>query len=118
MNLETQRRDVDKRIRVFKRDRQSKIKNFLYLPEEPKQLLVILPDDDWSRLPYAFLGDNSINKRVNINPPMDSSSEKYTIPQYASGSSFAIIKQQLHIFGGVRNQRRVISNDSTYFIDL
>ena len=90
----------DKRVRVFKNDEKTEIKNFLFLEKKywhcPK-LLVILGDYFHDVLPYLFYDgilDYSITK---ITPPdyFGGSIAKYT---YASKS--AVVKGQLHFFGG------------------
>ena len=90
----------DKRVRVFKVDRKTEIKNFVFLEKKyfhcPK-LLVILGDKDGDGLPYLFLDGIVANSTPTISPPdyFDGSIAKYT---YASMS--AVVKDQLHFFGG------------------
>lgn len=92
-------KQADKRIRVFKPGGGAKIKNFVHFTEPPKQIVVILPHTSYNWLPFAFLGDGSINNEVVINPPMDLIPKK-TISQYTQASRHAVIKNQLYIFGG------------------
>ena len=90
----------DKRVRVFKVDRKTEIKNFVFLEKKywhcPK-LLVILGDKYGDGLPYLFLDGIVANSTPTISPPdyFDGSIAKYT---YYSRS--AVVKDQLHFFGG------------------
>ena len=72
------------------------------------QIIVILPTNEHNWQPFAFLGDGSINQDFSINPPMDST-DRQTITLYTELSKHAVIKNQLFIFGGVLNSKRVIT---------
>ena len=99
----------DKRVRVFKVDRKTKIKNFVFLEKKyfhcPK-LLVILGGYDGDGLPYLFLDGIVAKSTPTISPPdyFDGSIAKYT---YHSMS--AVVKDQLHFFGGLDTGFRVSS---------
>ena len=90
----------DKRVRVFKVDEKTEIKNFVFLEKKyfhcPK-LLVILGDYYGDGLPYLFLDGIVANSTPTISPPdyFDGSIAKYTY-----GSRSAVVKDQLHFFGG------------------
>ena len=90
----------DKRVRVFKVDRKTEIKNFVFLEKKyshcPK-LLVILGDYNGVGLPYLFLDGIVANSTPTISPPdyFDGSIAKYTY-----GSMTAVVKGQLYFFGG------------------
>ena len=90
----------DKRVRVFKVDRKTEIKNFVFLEKKyshcPK-LLVILGDYNDVGLPYLFLDGIVANSTPTISPPdyFDGSIAKYTYYSKA-----AVVKDQLHFFGG------------------
>ena len=97
----------DKRVRVFKVDRKTEIKNFVFLEKKyfhcPK-LLVILGDYYGDGLPYLFLDGIVANSTPTISPPdyYDGSIAKYTY-----GSMTAVVKDQLHFFGGYFGPFRV-----------
>ena len=103
----------DKRVRVFKVDRKTEIKNFVFLEKKywhcPK-LLVILGDwnsyDGYYGLPYLFLDGIVANSTPTISPPdyYDGSIAKYTYR-----SMTAVVKDQLHFFGGFLGNFRVSS---------
>ena len=97
----------DKRVRVFKVEKKMEIKNFVFLEKKywhcPK-LLVILGDG--VGLPYLFLDGIVANSTPIISPPdyFGRSIAKYT---YASKA--AVVKDQLHFFGGYCGGFRVSS---------
>ena len=90
----------DKRVRVFKVDEKTEIKNFVFLEKKyfhcPK-LLVILGDYWGNGLPYLFLDGIVANSTPTISPP-----DYYdgSIGKYSYGSTSAVVKDQLHFFGG------------------
>ena len=94
----------DKRIRVFKLDRQAQIKNFVYSIEPQKEILAIVPGEFWG-LPYVLHGDGIHTKSAYTFPPENDG--KFTIGDYTGGSSYAVIENQLYIFGGWHNGRKV-----------
>ena len=97
----------DKRVRVFKVDRKTEIKNFVFLEKKyfycPK-LLVILGSYSGNELPYLFVDGIVANSTPTISPPdyYDVSIAKYT---YESMS--AVVKDQLHFFGGYYETHKV-----------
>ena len=97
----------DKRVRVFKVDEKTKIKNFVFLEKKyffcPK-LLVILGDYNDVGLPYLFLDDIVANSTPTISPP------DYfygSITKYTYHSKSAVVKDQLHFFGGYYGNYKV-----------
>ena len=98
----------DKRVRVFKVDEKTEIKNFVFLEKKyshcPK-LLVILGDGNGVGLPYLFLDGIVANSTPTISPPedFDGSIAKYTVY-----SRSAVVKDQLHFFGGYYGYYKVI----------
>ena len=97
----------DKRVRVFKIDKKTEIKNFVFLEKKyfycPK-LLVILEDWNGDRLPYLFLGGIVENSTPTISPP------DYfygSIAKYIYASRSAVVKGQLHFFGGHHGKYKV-----------
>ena len=99
----------DKRVRVFKVERKTEIKNFVFLEKKywhcPK-LLVILGDFNSDGLPYLFLDGIVANSTPTISTPdyYDGSIAKYT-----HDSKSAVVKDQLHFFGGWNGYRKVTS---------
>ena len=97
----------DKRVRVFKVDEKTEIKNFVFLEKKyfhcPK-LLVISGDEYGDGLPYLFLDGIVANSTPTISPPdyFDGS-----IAQYPYGSKSAVVKDQLHFFGGYYGHYKV-----------
>ena len=100
---------IDKRIRIFKFDRRTKIENFFYFTDQPTQLSVIIPDHSgrFKIQEYALLGDGSLNKELFLKTPKDI---YYAVSAYVYRSRFALVKDQLHIFGGHVDGYRVIKN--------
>ena len=90
----------DKRVRVFKDEKKTEIKNFVFLEKKyfhcPK-LLVILGDEYGDVLPYLFLDGIVANSTPTIPPP-----DYYdgSISDYTYDSMSAVVKGQLHFFGG------------------
>ena len=98
----------DKRVRVFKFDEKTEIKNFLFLEKKYfhcTRLLVILGDYlGVAPLPYLFLDGILTSQR-----PMISTPENYGAPlaKYLFSSMSAVVQDQLHFFGGRYSPRRV-----------
>ena len=96
----------DKRVRVFKFDEETEIKNFVFLEKKKigcEKLLVILGDySDAS--PYYFADGISKDPTPRISPPDDFDG---TIARYTYNSKSAVVKDQLHIFGGDYGRRMV-----------
>ena len=90
----------DKRVRVFKVDKKTEIKNFVFLEKKyfycPK-LLVILGNYYGVGLPYLFVDGIVANSTPTISPP---DSFYGSIAKYTSESMSAVVKDQLHFFGG------------------
>ena len=99
----------DKRVRVFKVDKKTEIKNFVFLEKKyshcPK-LLVIMGDGGGDGLSYLFLDGIVANSTPTISPPdyFDGSIAKYTYYSKA-----AVVRGQLHFFGGFFGGFRVSS---------
>ena len=95
----------DKRVRVFKVDRKTEIKNFVFLEKKffhcPK-LLVILGDYYGDGLPYLFIDGIVANKITTISRPTFSPPDYVysSIAKYTYASMSAVVKGQLHFFGG------------------
>ena len=90
----------DKRVRVFKVDKKTEIKNFVFLEKKYfrcPRLLVILGDINGVGLPYLFLDGIVANSTPTISPP-DYFDE--SIAEYTWESTSAVVKGQLHFFGG------------------
>ena len=91
----------DKRVRVFKVDEKTEIKNFVFLEKKyfhcELKLLVILGDENDDGLPYIFLDGIVANSTPTISPPdyFDGS-----LAKYIWRSTSAVVKDQLHFFGG------------------
>ena len=99
----------DKRVRVFKVDEKTEIKNFVFLEKKyfhcPK-LLVILGDKYDDGLPYLFLDGIVENSTPKISQPEDFDG---SIAKYTYESRSAVVKGQLHFFGGRFGALRVSS---------
>ena len=114
----------DKRVRVFKNDKKTEIKNFVFLEKKyfrcPK-LLVILGDKDCEDRqeckPYLFF--NSIRQwwlNPNISPPDYFATEHNarSVVKYTYESKSAVVKGQLHFFGGYFGNNKVRSSRDSY----
>ena len=90
----------DKRVRVFKIDKKTEIKNFVFLEKKyficPK-LLVISGDDSRTMGPYLFVDGILENLTPKITTP---NYWPETIAEYTYRSMSAVVKDQLHFFGG------------------
>ena len=99
----------DKRVRVFKVEKKTEIKNFVFLEKKyfhcPK-LLVILGDKYGDGLPYLFLDGIVANSTPTISPPEDFYG---SVAKYTYDSMSAVVKDQLHFFGGYFGGYRVRS---------
>ena len=93
----------DKKIRIFKFDRETEIKNFFLSGGESKQITVILPDLSETHPPYALLEDGS-----KLALSIRASSSYESISEYTIYSKCAVVKDQPHIFGGYSDSKRVI----------
>ena len=97
----------DKRVRVFKVEKKTEIKNFVFLEKKyshcPK-LLVILGDLNGDGLPYLFLDGIVANSTPTISPP-----DYYdgSIARYTGDSRSAVVKGQLHFCGGYHRAYKV-----------
>ena len=88
----------EKRIRVFKFDDWTQIKNIYFFKNRPKQINVILSNKNDIPGQYALFGDGSTNENARIFIPD-------RIDVYRS--LFALVNDQLHIFGGWQDSRIV-----------
>ena len=99
----------DKRVRVFKVEKKTEIKNFVFLEKKyshcPK-LLVILGDweGDWLVIPYLFVDGIVANSTPTISPPEDFDG---SIAKYTYWTKAAVVRGQLHFFGGWQGEYRV-----------
>ena len=94
---------IDKRIRVFKFNRETEIKNFI-VSSNRKQLVAILPKRFGQiNKPFGLRGDKSLNKEIKILTP----TKNMHISKYIELSTSAFVKDQLHIFGGSSNKQKV-----------
>ena len=87
----------NKKIRIFKTDRHTKIKNFIYSNSavtSKSYFNVILPHYE-KREPYTLRTNGEINKDVFFDAPLGPHISYYTFT-----SKHAIVNDQLHIFGG------------------
>ena len=84
----------EKRIRVYKSDQQTEIKNFI-ISSNPKQLLVILPYYMGANRPYVLRDDKSLNRAIKLTSPTE-----ILLSKYLWFSKSAIVNNKLHIFGG------------------
>ena len=87
----------NKKIRIFKLDRVTRIKNFIHITETTSKINVILPDFSGKKQPYGLSLDGSIQSEVSFLPP---SPFDGTVSEYLQKSRHAIVNGQLHIFGG------------------
>ena len=93
----------NRKVRIFKFDRSTSIRNFIYSSGKSSQINVIRPRP-WYHSgyrPYALLADGSIKENAFFNPPFGS---KMSISEYAVGFKHALVKNQLHLFGGRNNK--------------
>ena len=100
----------DKRVRVFKVEKKTEIKNFVFLEKKyshcPK-VLVIFGEKRWGdALPYLFLDGMVANSTPTISPPEDFDG---SIAKYTEATKAAVVKDQLHFFGGWFGHKRVRS---------
>ena len=93
----------NRKIRIFKDDGSTKIKNFFYSSVPPTQINVILPHIYGKYESYALMADGSINNDLSLEPPGYYSS----VSEYTHGSKSAVINDQPYIFGGYNDRQRV-----------
>ena len=89
----------NKKIRIFKLDRGTKIMNYIYSYDFSSQINVVSPNPNQYRFQQhvALLPDGSTNYEVSFNSLVDSG---YTFSDYTEDARHALVNDQLHIFGG------------------
>ena len=96
----------DRRIRVYKIDRNAEIKNFIYFPEESMQFTVLLSFYQGCHLPYKLYGDGTIDQNMRIEHSSDFTD---SLSIYISRAKHALVKNKVHIFGGEISGKRVVN---------
>ena len=99
------------KIRIFKFDSATKIKNFVYSPDQSTQVVALLDLQSYyiqkyHQPSYALLPNGSINN-VFFEAPLDYSN----LHNYIDDSIFALVNDQIHVFGGyyyINGHNRVI----------
>ncbi|CBY31937.1 unnamed protein product [Oikopleura dioica] len=102
------------RIRILKFNHETMLKKFFYFKKEPSQLLVILSNymgETHRDITYGFIGDGT--KRA-----VELTSSVSTQHRYTYTAVHAVVKNQLHIFGGHFNSRKVARLDDCKFVEL
>ena len=115
---------TDRRVRIYKFDSDTIIKKFIYSTSEEAKKITVIPSDfhplALPRLlpdpqPYEFYADGSIQKRRHFQMPPRIEFTKfilleYKFSHYISMSKTALVNNQVHIFGGSNDARKVIYN--------
>lgn len=90
----------DKRIRLFKFDDETKIKNLFFFQHRPSQIHVILQERNRSQKQYALFGDGSTNQNVKIFIPKH-------LEKNVDSTKFALLNGRMHLFGGIWDMQKV-----------
>ena len=93
---------TNKKTRIFKLDRDTRIKNFIWTSQLGSQLNVILPDE---YKPYAIQPDGSKIQNIFFESPFYSSLQ---ISEYVHDSRHALVNDRFYIFGGSSDGNKVI----------
>ena len=99
----------EKRIRVFKFDDETEIKNVFFYQNRPSQILVILPEPAESLHHYALFGDGFKNENTKMIVPTILQNKIFL-------SKAALVKGQLHLFGG-RQRKKLVDCSLKLLID-
>ena len=108
----------NKKIRIFKFDQETFMKNFFYLTKQQNQLVVILPSYYGHLEPYALLPDGTVNNRISISHPVGYVDETVPFPiaKYIYMGTFVLLKSKPHIFGLPFDRQRVSDNRKSVII--
>ena len=90
----------EKRIRVFKFDDQTQIKNIFFYQNQPSQIYAILSELNERSEQYALFGDGSKSKAEIVLPE--------NLADNADGFKHALVNGQLHLFGGKKDGKMVV----------
>ena len=109
----------DKRVRVFKVDKETEIKNFVFLEKKylhcpkllviPGQMLSLWDNWEGDRFPYLFFDGIVVNSNLTMSRPAISPPNNFddSIAIYTYGSKSAVVEGRLHFFGGPYGPQRV-----------
>ena len=87
----------NKKVRIFKFDDDTKIRNFICRPVFTSQINVIQPDFYGNDRTYALLPDGSRINNIFFKSPFY---YRKSLSHYLSEARLALVKDKLYIFGG------------------
>ena len=103
----------NKKIRIFKFDHASKIRNFIYSTSSRFKINVLRSEASLPRENYVLLDGRIISKEASFFPPFDY--ENY-LSKYLFSSRHAFVNGQVHIFGGDEDRHRVKTTERFFYI--
>ena len=106
----------DKRIRIYKYNDQTILKNFFYFKKKPSQLLVVLSNyfgQTHKDVTYGFIGTDE-KRAVKLDSPPDTLSQH----KYTYTSLYAVLHDTLFIFGGNHDKQKIAWLDQCEFTEL